>query len=174
MRAFLRVRISPSVRVTTIPHVRCAANHRVVEIRSRLGFPLLFRPSATPFSLSASPRVIFPASFRKSGVGVTPLVAAITAWMPCPQEHVPEHGGQLAWDRLHPRQQTLSASEIGQDLSIGWRQHVWFLLLRPQLSEVMEGRLRLIRSPSVSLMVLVLRGVKEAFHPFCSSQHSEC
>lgn len=119
VRAFLQVRNSLSAQVTTTPHVHCAASHRMVEIRSRLGFPLCFRPSETPCSFAASPRVVFPAGFRKSDVAVTPPVAAITARTPCLQERVPGHGGWLVRGRLHACRQTRSASKTGQDLVLG-------------------------------------------------------
>lgn len=88
VKAVLQVRDS-SVQVT--PGVHCPTDHQMVEIRSRLGLRLCFHPHATPFSVAVSPQVVFLVGFRKSGVGVTLLVAAMRAGMPCLQECLPKH-----------------------------------------------------------------------------------
>lgn len=71
--------------------------------QKQAGTSLHFRPRVTPFSFAANPWVVFPASFRKSGVGVTLPGAAATAQIPRLLGRVPGRGGWLVRGRLHLR-----------------------------------------------------------------------
>lgn len=75
--------------------------------------PFCLPPSVTFFGFTVGPWVVFPADSESAGV-ILPE-AEITAQMPCLQKRIPRHGGKLAQSRLHPSQQTPSASKMGQD-----------------------------------------------------------
>lgn len=143
------------------PDVHCPTDHQMVEIRSRLGLRLCFHPHVTRLSVAAGPQVVLLAGFRKSGVRVTLLVAAMTAGMPCLWNTCLGISGQAASMSMDPL-----SLQIGAEHSIKWREHVWLLLLWSQLSKAAEG--------TVPQFSLVFRGVLEAFHPFYSSQHTKC